>query len=261
MRRGATAAAAAGFLILTLSACGDAEGPGAAAQGAPCEVDDVATGPMVTADGGLLVPPVPPPSDWEQPDQEGFDWDGDGSGDSLAFDQQAAAVTVSWADGSLTVTDVRSDFAGEAGQPLDENGDPFLDQADEDGPPAEASEDAGTAAPTPAAVADVTGDDQLDLLVIQDGIVSVVVGEGAASATTTVDQADIGVEVTGWRNPPIVPVAPPGYSDDQPAVPYDQATIVPRWDLTGDGVDDWVVQSDLARALGPQTTYAGKPCG
>jgi len=25
-------------------------------------------------------------------------------------------------------------------------------------------------------------------------------------------------------------------------------------------VDDWVVQSDLARALGPQTAYAGKPC-
>ena len=76
-----------------------------------------------------------------------------------------------------------------------------------------------------------------------------------------VDQADIGTEVTGWQSPPIVPVAPAGYSEDQPAVPYDQATILPRWDLDGDGVDDWVVQSDLPRALGPQAAYTGKPCG
>lgn len=248
------------FFVATLSACGDAEGPDPAAQGTPCEVDDAATGPMTTADGGLLVPPVAPPGDWEQPPQEGFDWDGDGAGDTLAFDQAASTVTVTWADGSLTVTGVRSDFAGEPGQPLDEDGDPFLDQPDQQGPPSEASEDAGLAAPTPAAVADVTGDDQLDLLVVQAGTVSVVVGQGADSETVTVDQADVGSAVAGWRNPPITPVAPPGYSDDQIPVPYDQATIVPRWDLTDDGVDDWIVQSDLARALGPQAAYAGKPC-
>jgi hypothetical protein len=257
MAFGATAVA----ITLTLSACGDADGPGAGAQGGPCDVDGDASGPMLTDTGGLLVPPVAPPSGWEDPPQEGFDWDGDGAGDTLAFDQQGAAVTVTWADGSLTVTGVQSDFAGEAGQPLDEDGEPFLAQPDEDGPPSEASEEAGLAAPTPAAVADVTGDDQLDLLVIDGGIVSVVVGRGAASETVSVAQADIGTVVAGWRNPPVVPQSAGELSDDQPAVPYDQATIVPRWDLTEDGVDDFVVQSDLPRALGPQAAYAGKPCG
>jgi hypothetical protein len=261
MRRWAAFGASAVVLVLTVSACGDADGPETGvAQGGPCEVDDAATGPMTTDAGGLLTPPVPQPSDWVDPPQTGFDWDGDGAGDTLGFDQDAGSVSVTWADGSLTVTGVRSDFAGEAGQPLDENGDPFLEQPNESGPPSESAEDAGLAAPVPAAVADVTGDDLLDLLVVDHGTVSVVVGQGSDSTTVEVAQEDIGSEVTGWRNPPVVPESPAGFSDDQPAVPYDQATILPRWDLTDDGVADWVVQSDLPRALGPQAAYAGKPC-
>ena len=260
MRRLLVFGAGALALGVALTACGDEDGPGASAQAGPCEVDSAASGPMITDAGGLLVPPVAPPSDWEDPPQEGFDWDDDGAGDTLAFDQESAAVTVTWADGSLTVTGIQSDFAGEAGQPLDEDGDPFLDQPDENGPPSDESEEAGLAAPTPAAVADVTGDDRPDLLVIDGGVVSVVVGDGADAETVSVAQADIGTDVTGWRNPPIVPDGYGEISADQPAVPYDQATIVPRWDLTDDGVDDFVVQSDLPRALGPQAAYAGKPC-
>jgi hypothetical protein len=260
MRRGAAVGAISVAVVLTLSACGGGEGPDEAAQAGPCEVDDTASGPMLTDAGGLLVPPVPPPSDWEDPPQEGFDWDGDGAGDTLAFDQAGSTITVTWADGSLTVTGVQSDFAGEAGQPLDEDGEPFLEQPDEEGPPSDEAEDAGLAAPTPAAVADVTGDGRLDLLVADGGVVSVVVGDGSDAVTTSVAQAEIGTSVRGWRNPPVVPASPGELSDDQPAVPYDQATIVPRWDLTGDGVDDFVVQSDLPRALGPQAAYAGKPC-
>jgi len=75
-----------------------------------------------------------------------------------------------------------------------------------------------------------------------------------------VDQTAIGEAVGGWRNPPVVPVAPPGFSDEQPAVPYDVATVVPTWDRTGDGVADISVQSVLPRAAGPETVYAGKPC-
>ena len=251
----------AGLLVLTLSACGDAEGPEPVGQAGACVVDTEPSGPMITAAGGLLVPPVPPPADWTEPPQAGFDWDLDGAGDELAFDQRGASVTVTWADGSLTVTGVRSDFAGEAGQPLDEDGEPFLDQPGPEGPPAEASQDAGLAAPIPAAVADVTGDGELDLLVIDEGVLSVVVGQGTeATGEVSVAQAAIGTDLDGWRNPPVVPEAPDGFSDDQPPVPYDEATILPRWDLTGDGVDDVVVQSDLARALGPQAAYAGKPC-
>jgi hypothetical protein len=246
-----------GLVATGLTGCGGGDDGGeVTTAAAPCAVDALASGPMTTADGGLLLPPVPRPDDWVAPDQVAFDWDQDGTPDTLAFDQDARTIRVEWADGALTVTGIRSDFAGEPGQPLAPDGDPFLDQPTESGPPA----DTPRAAPVPAAVADVTGDEALDLLVVDGGTASVVVGAGAAASSVTVDQAAIGEDVTGWRNPPHTPVPPPGFSSDQVPVPYDQATIVPRWDLTGDGIDDWVVESNLGRALGPATAYAGKPC-
>lgn len=241
-------------------ACGDDDGASVTVAATTCTVATDPTGPLLTDFGGLLVPPVPPPAGWVEPPQEGFDWDEDGAPDVLGFDQDAGSVSVTWADGSLTVTGVRSDFSGEPGQPIEPGGEPFLEQPSESGPPSESAEAAGTAAPAPAAVADVTGDGLLDLVVAHRGWVTVVVGAGAASATVAVDQADVGEAVEGWRNPPVVPRPPTGTVVDQPPVPYDQATVVPRWDLTGDGVDDWVVESHLPRALGPQAAYAGRPC-
>jgi hypothetical protein len=262
MRWAASLGAAVVVLGLTLSACGDDRGGDAVTAGATtCTVATDPSGPMTTADGGLLVPPVAAPGEWVDPPQQGFDWDGDGAADSLGFDQADGSVSVTWADGALTVTGVRSDFTGEPGQPVEPGGDPFLEQPTESGPPSESAVEDGLAAPIPAAVADVTGDDLLDLIVVDGGTVSVLVGAGADSASVSVAQDAIGDEVAGWRNPPIVPEAPAGFSQDQPAVPYDQATIVPRWDLTGDGVADWVVESNLPRALGPVTAYAGRPCG
>ena len=254
--------AASGVFVsaLALSGCGGDGGGSVTAAAATCTVATDPTGPMVTAEGGLLLPPVPAPADWVEPDQVDFDWDADGASDTLGFDQDAGTIVVTWADGSVTVRGVRSDFAGEPGQPIEPDGDPFLEQPTEAGPPSEAAIDADRAAPIPAAVADVTGDGLLDLLVVDEGIASVVVGAGADSATVDVDEAAIGIEVAGWRNPPVVPVPPTGAASDQPPVPYDQATILPRWDLTGDGVADWVIESNLPRALGPQTAYAGQPC-
>lgn len=192
-----------------------------------CTVATHPTGPMVTADGGLLLPPVPPPADWSEPDQVDFDWDADGASDTLGFDQDAAAIVVTWADGSLTVRGVRSDFAGDPGQPIEPGGDPFLEQPTEAGPPSEASIDADLAAPIPAAVADVTGDGLLDLLVVDEGVASVVVGAGADSATVDVDEAAIGTEVAGWRNPPVVPVPPTGVAADQPPGPMTRPPSCP----------------------------------
>ena len=97
------------------------------------------------------------PDGWVDPPQVGFDWDGDGAPDTLGFDQDAGAIVVTWADGSLTVTGVRSDFTGQPGQPVEPGGDPFLEQPSESGPPSEEAVEAGLAAPVPAAVADVTG--------------------------------------------------------------------------------------------------------
>ncbi len=244
------------FALATTACGGGGEGGDVTTAAVACAVDPGSSGPLTTADGGLLIPPVPAPADWVEPAQDGFDWDLDGAADALAFDQDAGEIRVEWADGSLTVTGIRSDFAGEPGQPLEPDGDPFLDQPTESGPPP----DGPRAAPVPAAVADVTGDGALDLLVVDDGTASVVVGAGDTATTVTVSQGAIGDEVPGWRSPPVTPVPPPGYSDDQIPVPYDQATVVPRWDLTGDGIDDWVIESNLPRALGPATAYAGKPC-
>ena len=261
MRRSTAAASGLLLLALALGACGGDDGTSLTAAATTCTVGPDATGPMVTPEGGLLLPPVAAPANWVEPDQVAFDWDADGAPDTLGFDQDAATIVVTWADGSLTVRGVRSDFAGEPGQPVEPGGDPFLEQPTEAGPPSEDSIEADLAAPIPAAVADVTGDGLLDLIVVDEGVASVVVGAGADAATLDVDEAAIGTEVTGWRNPPVVPVPPSGAAADQPPVPYDQATVLPRWDLTGDGVADWVIESNLPRALGPQTAYAGQPCG
>ena len=263
MRRVALITTAVAVLGLTTSACGDDDGgSGAVTAGATtCAVDPGPSGPLTTDQGGLFVPPVPAPADWVDPPQEGFDWDRDGEPDLLGFDQDQGTITVTWADGSLTVSGIRSDFSGQPGQPVEPDGDPFLEQPTEQGPPSEESVEDALAAPIPAAVADVTGDGLLDLIVVDDGTASVVVGAGEASATVSVTQSAIGTEVTGWRNPPVVPVPASGDTSDQPWVPYDQATVVPRWDLTGDGVADWVIESNLPRALGPVAAYAGKPCG
>lgn len=260
MRR--TGAMATGALLLAfgLTACGGDDGTAVTAAAPTCSVDSAASGPLTTEDGALFTPPVAAPDDWVDPPQEDFDWDGDDAADSLGFDQAAGTIVVTWADGSLTVTGVRSDFTGEPGQPVEPGGDPFLEQPTESGPPSEDATEEGLAAPVPAAVADVTGDGLLDLLVVDDGIASVVVGAGADSASVSVAQSAIGTEVEGWRNPPVVPADPSGTTFDQPPVPYDQATIVPRWDVTGDDVADWVIESNLPRALGPVTAYAGKPC-
>jgi hypothetical protein len=248
------------LLALGLTACGGDDGTEVTAAATTCSVDAEPSGPLTTADGALFTPPVAAPDGWVDPPQEGFDWDGDGAPDTLGFDQDAGAIVVTWADGSLTVTGVRSDFTGQPGQPVAPGGDPFLEQPSESGPPSEAAVEAGLAAPVPAAVADVTGDGLLDLLVVDDGTASVVVGAGTDSASISVAQSAIGTEVEGWRSPPVVPEGPSGQAFDQPPVPYDQATVVPRWDVTGDDVADWIIESNLPRALGPVTAYAGKPC-
>lgn len=260
MRRSGATAGGVLVLLLGLTACGDDGGTAVTAAATTCTVDTGGSGPLTTEEGALFVPPVPAPDDWIDPPQQDFDWDEDGRPDTLGFDQEGQMVAVTWADGSLTVTGVRSDFTGEPGQPVEPGGDPFLEQPTEAGPPSEESIEDGLAAPVPAAVADVTGDGHLDLLIVDDGTASVVVGAGPDSASISVAQAAIGQAVEGWRNPPIVPRDPSDPTFDQPAVPYDQATIVPRWDLTGDGVADWVIESNLPRALGPIVAYAGKPC-
>ena len=199
------------------------------ATGGPCTVARGPTGPITTF-GFVLQQDRVPPVDWSAPPQEGFDWNGDGAADRLVLDP-AGQVVVDWGVGSLTVTGVEVAFP-----------------------------DGAELSPVPAAVADVTADGALDLIVVHEGSAGVVVGEGPASETLTVAHDRIGQDVNGWLSPPIRPESPPGVTGEQPLVPLPTASVVPQWDLTGDGVADWRVDSLVRRADGPVAYYAGQAC-
>lgn len=190
-----------------------------------CAVDPDPSGPLL--EFGVLPQSVgTPPPGWGS-DQAEFDWNGDGHDDALVLVDET--VVVDWDGGSLTISGVRVDFSDE--------------------PETEV---------TPAAVADVTGDARPDLILANDGEVAVVVGGGTESVTVEADFVDVGEGVNGWRSPP-VELTPPG---EEPVVePLSTATVLPLWDVTGDGIADYSASSIIRRANGRFFVYAGKPCG
>jgi hypothetical protein len=218
------------LLVAGAGACGagDEHVAVGSSSGPVCSNDLGATGP-IEALGFSAQGPEPQPADWAEPLQQGFDWDGDGRADSLEVDGAAAEVRLEWADGSLVVTGVPSDFGP--------------DQVD--------------VPVVPAAVADVTGDEQLDLVVAARGTAAVVVGGGAGRGAQEVAFSAIGEDVAGWRSPPLR-LSLPG----RPAldVPFATGTVKPMWDITGDGIDDFRVYSEVRRAEGPAAFYAGRDC-
>ncbi len=190
----------------------------------PCDVEPSESGPLLQF--GVVPQGVgAPPTGWDQ-DQQAFDWNQDGQSDDLVLADEA--VSVVWDGGSLTISDVRVDFSDE--------------------PETEV---------TPAAVADVTGDGRPDLLLAHNGEVAVVVGAGNESATSDAAFADIGDTVNGWTSPP-VEITPPG--EDPTLEPLASATVIPLWDVTGDGINDYAANSVIRRANGRFFVYAGKPC-
>jgi hypothetical protein len=183
--------------------------------------------------------------------QESFDWNQNGSTDDLSFNSSTSSVSVVLESGEVTVEGVRSDFGDElvlAELP----GAPTLEYPTESGSPSQAAFEQDRAAPTPAVVADLTGDGLSDLAVVEQGDVTVIVGQPTVGPTSIeVDLTDIDPAVAHWTS---------GRAAAGMDMPLDQATLVAVGDVNGDGIGDLRVDSYLARSYVPPAFYYGKPC-
>ena len=213
----------------------------------PCNVKHEGTGPLeqflgaghegalagsrdYQAAGGKPRPPA-----WQPQPQQGFDWTGSGAATGkLVIDSANQTVMVDWGAGRISVTGVR---AG-----IDIRG----NHADT----------------TPAAVADVTGDGRLDLIVFEDDTVAVVTGQGAQTPSRVAAFEEIGRLPTEWVSPPRrLPLGRSGSAVDQVPRGKLSRTVVPLWDITGDGINDFSVDAPrLGRGSGSSLYYAGQPC-
>lgn len=230
----AALAAAIAAVAVALAGCGPG-GPAdpderVAASGAPprCSSELGPTGP-VEALGFDAAPSTDLDQAWEAPGDGTFDWDGDGTVDRLVVDRGASTVSVEWDEGSFTVTGVRSDFGP------DEVDSPVV----------------------PATVAEVTGDDHPDLIVAEDGVVAVLAGDGRAPGGGLVPFDEIGTAVPGWSSPPTTVEA---VGQEPVSVPFATGTVVAMGDVSGDGIDDFRVYSEVRRARGPAAFYEGRRC-
>jgi hypothetical protein len=206
----------------TTSTSAPAPPPAPPETGQACTVSAEASGPLRELGFEREGVGQPPPG-WVDPVGARFDWDADGAADTIQIDTVLGVVRIGWSGGTLEVTGVRTDFSDEPEVSV-----------------------------RPAAVADVTGDGMPDLIVAHEGTAAVLVGPGADAASGTVAFADIGTAVPGWQSPPVQPA--------DVRIPLDTGTVEPLWDLTGDGVDDFAVYSEVRRAQGPAAFYAGKRC-
>lgn len=195
----------------------------------PCSSELGPTGPVESL-GFDAAPSDDLDGAWEAPGDGTFDWDGDGTVDRLVLDGGASTVSVEWDGGSLTVTGVRSDFGP------DEVDSPVV----------------------PAAVAEVTGDEHPDLVVAHGGVAAVLAGDGGDGGGGLVPFGQIGAAVPGWASPPIT-VEEPG--QEPITVPFATGTVLAMGDVSGDGIGDFRVYSEVRRARGPAAFYEGRRCG
>lgn len=176
------------------------------------------------------------PPGWQAPPQERFDWTGDGSFTGrLSFDEARHEVTLSWGDGAITITDVPSAKI--------------------------ANPSTSTPAYTPAAVADVTGDGRLDLIITANDTAAVLTGAGKATPSRRAAFDELGHRDTEWVSPPKpLPVEPrkPEYIISLPV--GGELTALPLWDINGDGVNDFGLYMPNSRSQGATLYYTGKPC-
>lgn len=183
--------------------------------------------------------------------EEGFDWNQDGNPDRLVIGDTTGSVTIDWGNGSLTVTDVHTDFT--------------VPITDEDGVEHVARSTVGPGTDEertrqladrhrPAAVIDVTGDGWLDLVVTHRGTAAVLAGSGDQTPTGSIGFDRVGLDTPGWRSPP---VRGPHGLRPTPVGDVDLWTTVGR----DDGVDGFSVGLHGDRIVrGPGVLYAGVPC-
>jgi hypothetical protein len=196
-------------------------------------------------------PPYPkfpePPPGWAPADT--FDWDGDGTPDSLTV--AGHEVVVDWGAGQVVVEGVVTDFFAEPG--IDDDGDVYTIYTQE-----------VAAQHVPAAVGDVTGDGRSDLVVFAGGHTAVLVGQGAATPPGRVAFDDVGRSTLGWRSPPQrVPqhYTPEGEPwNERPLNPNPVGDVAVLWDADGDGASEFSVTRWHERTGPSVVHFAGVPC-
>jgi hypothetical protein len=181
-----------------------------------------------------------------QPGQPEFDWNDDGQPDSIRFEASRDSVIVDHGDGSFEATGVPSDF----GDVLYETPGVVVEEPGPDGPPSREAFLEGRAAPTPAAVADFTGDGRPDLAVFNRGeLVVHATSSQDLTGPATRDFAAAQAGGTSWSSPRTT-------TD----LPFDEASVVAVGDIDGDGVADIRVDSYAPRAFVSAAFYLGQPC-
>jgi hypothetical protein len=224
---------------------------------------------------------------WLPTDQHAFDFDGDGSQDQFSVDVEAGTAGVVTAAGELLVTGLAlGEVVFNEYPPVNDPPEPNAPTLPPGEAPASESEQTSTTSEAPAvhdvagittrnrhepydvpqgevaagtlpvAVHDVTGDGWLDLLVVNDRQVAVVVGSPEVVARNIAFDA-IDDDSAGWTSPPIGVAVEGSGSTTAPAL---DGQFSPLWDISGDGVNDFLLQAAVERAAGPVYYYAGKPC-
>ena len=194
-------------------------------------------------------PPYPsfpdPPPDWEPPDPTLFDWDGDGTPDTLTVADDT--VTVDWGTGTITITDIQTDYLTR----------PAID---DDGRELRIRDPEIAALHTPAAVGDVTGDGHPDLIVTHGGHTAVLIGQGPNTPTQTLTFNDVGHTTLGWRSPPHRSPGRGGNPEDQWLVPFASGNVEVLWDNDRDGASEFRVARYFDRAGPLIVHFAGVAC-
>lgn len=205
-----------------------------------------------TLQGQYWFPPYPDhpvaPEGWEPPARDQFDWNQDGQPDTLTVAD--GTVRVDWGTGSITVTDVNTDYW--ATPAVDDDGLETLFANDQEQLAADH---------VPAAVGDVTGDGLPDLIVSHGGHTRVLIGQGSDTPPGTLAFDEVGVQTLGWHSPPVRPLD----SDGEPnletrLLPAPTAHVEVVWDTNGDGANDFRVSRLLDRAGPLRIYFDGVPC-
>ncbi len=181
-----------------------------------------------------------PPEGWEEPDRDVFDWDGDGTTDTLVLADDT--VTLTWATGQVVVTGVQTDYLSRPA--VDDDGREFHFYPNTYG------EAELAARHIPAAVGDVTGDGLGDLVVFHGGHTAVMIGQGAATPSRTLAFDDVGRTTLGWRSPPVRLAGGDRVVDqDDFLFPAPVGDLAVLWDVNGDGAREFSVSRFEERSV------------
>lgn len=218
-----------------------------------CRVQGQSSGPLLdfrapdsiadvtSADAVAPVGAAAKPIDWSAA-QQVLDWDGDTEPDRIVLGINEAATGI--APGTATI-DAVSDFTITNIKTWD----PYV-----------------AVQPRVAALSDVTGDGIADLIVVRSNVVAVVAGGNVQSLPSVIDFKGLDEVSAAWVSPPaMVPGAVTADGRQQfGAVPFGSLSVVPLWDITGDGINDFAVVGMASRSavavIRGTWYYAGKPC-